>query len=122
MFFEPDIFNMFVFYKAAEQPASPKKSCAMCGWSMQNIDKTGKVGCSGCYETFGNELMPVILNIHGTARHTGKIPKSRIALISAKRKIEELNLKMQKVVAEQNFEEAAVIRDEINKIKGGVNS
>jgi len=121
---DSDIFNMLNFNKNLYQIAE-KKVCSMCGWSFTNIDKTGKVGCGGCYETFKNELTPTVMQIHGTAKHTGKIPKNRSAQISAKRKIEELNIKMKKVIAEQNFEEAAVIRDEINKInaemQGGAN-
>jgi len=125
MFFEPDIFNMFVFYKVSDQAqpqaSAEKKACGMCGRTFGDITKTGKAGCGECYHEFKQELTPVIIKIHGTADHTGKIPKNRYAQISAKRKIEELGRKMQKMVAEQNFEEAAVIRDEINKIKGGVN-
>jgi protein-arginine kinase activator protein McsA len=39
------------------------------------------------------------------------------ARLSAKRKIGELGAKLKKMIADQNFEEAAAIRDEINKIK-----
>ena len=132
MFFEPDIFNMLIFYKISNDPNDPndpqpqtaaeRKVCAMCGRSFADITKTGKAGCGECYETFKQELTPTVIRIHGTANHTGKIPKNKRVQISAKRKIEELNKRMKKVIEEQNFEEAAVIRDEINKIKGGVNS
>lgn len=118
MFFEPDIFNTFVFYKVNPQAYSvaEKKSCPMCGLSFADIAKSGKVGCGECYETFKNEFKPNVIRIHGTANHTGKIPKNRSLQISAKRKIEELNIRMKKMIEEQNFEEAAIIRDEINKI------
>lgn len=117
-----DIFNMFNFN--AVSPSLPfvteKQTCPMCGLSFSDITKSGKIGCGKCYETFKNELEPNVMRIHGTARHTGKIPKNRSLQISAKRKIEELNIRLKKTVAEQNFEEAAVIRDEINKINSEI--
>jgi len=130
MFFDPDIFNTFVFYKipVQSQPAAERKICPMCGCSFADITKTGKAGCGECYETFKQELTPTVIRIHGTANHTGKIPQNRSLQISAKRKIEELSKRIKKAIEEQNFEEAAVIRDEINKINnelketGGVNS
>ena len=37
---------------------------------------------------------------------------------SAEEKIAELNSQMQKAIEEQNFEQAAVLRDEIKSLKG----
>ena len=120
--FDSDIFSMLNFNKSS-QPLQvvEKTTCPMCGLSFSDITKTGKAGCGQCYETFKNELKPNVMRIHGTANHTGKIPKDRSLYINAKRKIEELNIKLNKAVDEQNFEEAVILRDEINKIKGGVN-
>ena len=116
---EPDAFNMFDFSKIppSAYSAAHKKTCPMCGLLFADITKSGKAGCGECYETFKNELIPNVTRIHGTAAHTGKVPKNRSAQISAKRKIEELGLKLKKMVDDQNFEEAALIRDEINKLK-----
>jgi len=120
---DSDIFNMFNFDKIAAPSASPvtkNNICPMCNSSFSDIIKSGKAGCGRCYATFRSELEPNVIRIHGTAKHTGKIPKSMNTQITAKRKIEELNIKLKKMIAEQNFEEAAVIRDEINKINSGI--
>ena len=116
--FESDIFNMLNFNKIAASPALVTKNsaCPMCKSTFSDIMQSGKAGCGKCYETFKSELEPNVIRIHGTAKHTGKIPKNMGAKISAKRKLEELNIKLKKMIADQNFEEAAVIRDEINKI------
>jgi len=123
--FKTDIFNMLNFNLNNNSPALPfvadKNTCPMCGLSFSDIVKSGKVGCGKCYETFKNELESNVLRIHGTAKHIGKIPKNRNLQISSKRKIEELNIKLKKMIADQNFEEAAVIRDEINKINKDMN-
>ena len=111
--FESDIFNMLNFN--FNKTALPN-TCPMCGSAFSDIIKSGKAGCGKCYETFKNEFEPNVIRLHGTAKHTGKIPKSMNNQITAKRKIEELNVKLKTMIADQNFEEAAVIRDEINKI------
>ena len=119
---ESDILNLLNFNKTSQPyPALKKAICPMCGSSFFDIVQSGKCGCGECYETFRNELEPNVMRIHGTAKHTGKIPKNQSGKINAKRKIEELNIKLKKMIAEQNFEQAAVIRDEINKISAGRN-
>ena len=122
--FDSDILNMFNLNKFSPSMSmiSGKNACPVCGSVFADITKSGKVGCGECYATFKNALEPNILRIHGTAKHTGKIPKNRSLKISAKRKIEELNMRLRKVIDEQNFEEAAIIRDEINKINREIQS
>ena len=118
--FDSDIFSMLNFNKTSPSALSftetERKICPVCGSSFTDITKSGKAGCGSCYETFKNELAPNVIRIHGTANHTGKIPKNRSAQISAKRKIEQLKVKLKKAIEAQNFEEAAVIRDDIAKV------
>ena len=117
--FKPDVFDAFNFGKfaAGAGPAQKNSKCPMCGLSFSDIAKSGKAGCGKCYAAFKSELEPSVMRIHGTARHTGKIPKNMSERLGVKRKIEELGRKLKKMVADQNFEEAALVRDEINKIK-----
>ena len=118
--FNSDIFNMLGFNKNSSQSVltetAKNDKCLMCGSTFFDITKSGKAGCGKCYDTFRGEFEPNVARIHGTAKHTGKIPENMSAKITAKRKIEELNIKLKKMIADQNFEEAAVIRDEIKKI------
>lgn len=117
--FGPQFFDAFNFGKlTAAAGLSPKTGkCPMCGFSFSDIAQSGKAGCGKCYAAFKSELEPSVTRIHGTAKHTGKIPKNMSSRLSAKRKIEDLAAKLKKTVADQNFEEAAKLRDEINKIK-----
>ena len=110
------ISNMFNLNKASPALQAVKDVCPLCGSTFAQIAQSGKVGCGECYTTFRNELEPNVMRIHGRAHHTGKIPKNLTLKISGRRKIEELSAKLKKMIEEQNFEEAAVIRDEINNI------
>lgn len=95
-----------------------KKRCPQCGSSFEEILSTGKIGCSECYEVFKAELLPTIEKIHGKAYHVGKQPncfapkeQSEVDLL------EELKAKLQKAINEQEFENAAMLRDEIKKLE-----
>lgn len=96
--------------------------CEKCGCLFDDIIKTGKVGCADCYEKFYSKLQPSIQRIHGKATHQGKIPEIHGVKVSTKEKtteekISDLQNEMQKAIEEQNFERAAIIRDEIKKLK-----
>ncbi len=97
--------------------AAPEKKCEMCGATLSSIKKTGNVGCRQCYETFREELMPLIHRIHGKTVHNGRIPAVNEEKIAVKNKIDELSQKLKEAIESENFEEAARLRDELKNIR-----
>lgn len=100
--------------------------CRKCGSSWNDIVRAGKVGCADCYRTFYDRLQPTLQRIHGRIRHTGKASGSAgtYAPVQEKtpqelreEKIEALRKKMNDAVAEQDFEQAAKLRDEIRALE-----
>lgn len=108
-------------------PAEKKeRRCEHCGASFSEIAKTGKLGCEHCYETFRSQLMPVIQKIHGAAHHTGKRPGSSALRVLPEEKqltevkknpLDEKKEELQKAIEAQEFERAAVLRDEIKEME-----
>lgn len=105
----------------------PQKTlrCDFCGSSFEDIVESGKVGCASCYRVFHNRLIPSIQRIHGNAVHQGKRPGSAAMILRPRTEIRpvetELEIKqkeMERAIKEQNFEYAAVLRDEIKLLKG----
>ena len=99
-------------------------ACEFCGATFEDIAKTGMVGCAHCYKTFYDRLIPSIQRIHGNAVHQGKKPGSGAIVLRPKTDIRpvesELEIKqkeMEKAIQEQNFEYAALLRDEIKMLK-----
>lgn len=45
-----------------------------CGTSFEEIRESGYVGCLKCYQTFAEQLQPIIFAIHGHNFHRGKLP------------------------------------------------
>ena len=100
--------------------------CKKCGATFAEIAKTGNLGCEECYTTFRRQLLPLIQRIHGTAHHKGKRPGSSALCISDTNRqmlavqestLEEKKRQLQRAIEAQEFEQAAVLRDEIKEME-----
>lgn len=72
-----------------------------------------RLGCSECYKNFEDILMPIISGMQRGDQHIGKVPESFYLEVQTNK----LQERMEKAVADQNFEEAAQIRDNIRQLK-----
>ncbi len=90
-----------------------KKVCNLCGLSFNDIKKLGKVGCPECYNTFSDELSVIIRQIHGCAKHCGTAQNHQ-----AESEINTLQKKLNEAISNEEYEEAATIRDKIKELKG----
>ena len=93
------------------------KTCPGCGTTLEEIQRTGLVGCAKCYETFAPQLSGTIERIHGASAHVGKIPATSRSAVQLEGRISELKTRMAKAVADQNFEQAAALRDQIRDLE-----
>jgi protein arginine kinase activator len=92
--------------------------CQKCGMTYRQFAKSGRFGCSNCYETFNNKLNPILKRIHsGNTTHAGKIPKRIGNDLHEKRHIEQLRQQLQQHISSEEFEEAAKTRDEIRLLE-----
>lgn len=107
-----DIINSFFGGNAA----MPSAKCGGCGMTLGNFSQTGKLGCSDCYVSFSEQLKEPLMRIHGNTRHEGKIPKRAGDGVD---KITKLKKELEGAIAAEDFEGAAVLRDEIRKLEGG---
>lgn len=111
---------------AAMNTLAGVERCKTCGASFNDIVKSGRIGCSDCYEKFSDKLEPSIKKIHGKAKHIGKFvtyeeavnPPAEDKKINA---LDSLKQQLDKAVREQRFEDAAVLRDKINEMTEGGN-
>lgn len=94
--------------------------CPTCGLSYYDFKKSGKFGCKDCYKAFEDKLEPLLRGLHGHNVHRGKIPKSSGQRIFLKREEENLRRSLQKAIDQEEFEEAALLRDKIREIRDKV--
>lgn len=105
--------------------------CSKCGMDFDEFASIGKFGCDNCYKVFSNKIDRILRGVHGTDTHVGrKFLKRNEENISNETntetkqdstaiKIEELKNKLKQLIKEENYEEAAKVRDEIKKWEGG---
>ncbi len=96
--------------------------CEECGTSLNDFKKLGYLGCSSCYKAFGDALENSILEFHGSNKHTGKTPTKLSREARLRLKIAELERNLRKRIAEEEYEAAAAVRDEIRQIESILNS
>jgi protein arginine kinase activator len=92
--------------------------CERCSMTFPQFVKVGRFGCAHCYETFKEQLKPVLKRLHsGNWTHNGKIPKRIGGGIHLRKQIEELKDQLKVVISNEEFEKAAEIRDEIRSLE-----
>ena len=92
--------------------------CPNCGMSYRDFMHTGKIGCSVCYSTFGKRLEPLLRRIHGSSIHNGKIPQRSGGELNARHELIVLRQKLNVHVANEEYEKAAQLRDQIRELEG----
>ena len=97
----------------AQKQKSPDITCPRCGETYAQFQKSGMLGCAECYQAFRKELTPLITRVQGRAQHAGRRPPVSEEEQARETKMEELRSRMEAAVAEENFEEAARLRDEL---------
>lgn len=100
---------------ALEHPS--EKACSKCGMTFSQITQAGKLGCSACYETFETQLEPLLRRIHGGGQNVGKVPLRRGAAIKSRLELRTLKEKLQTLIQQEAFEEAAIVRDQIRQLE-----
>jgi protein arginine kinase activator len=93
--------------------AVKESSCDNCGMAYSEFKKTGLLGCSKCYEAFSSTIKPVVKRVQGDVEHLGKIPTKAGKEIIEKKRLLKLKEELQNAILAEEYERAAVIRDEI---------
>src|SRR4051812_45211401 len=91
--------------------------CPNGGFTQADFKKAGRLGCSECYNVFSEGLESLLKTMHKGTRHVGKRPHSLQTEAEVANKLKGLQKQLEKAIADENFEGAAQIRDEIKQAK-----
>ena len=91
--------------------------CPNCGFTQADFKKAGRLGCSECYVKFNEGLESLLKTMHKGTRHQGKVPQAFQHSRDLADRLKALQKKLDKAVAEEDFEQAAQTRDEIKVTK-----
>jgi protein arginine kinase activator len=117
------------------QPAA-EAVCGACGFTASQLKKIGRMGCPECYSAFRDGLDHLLRAMHKGTRHIGKTPSQWKAahlvpsLVSrqearpaqapaapAKATLQQLRQQLEQAVKEERYEDAAVIKKEIDRLQ-----
>ena len=91
--------------------------CPVCGFSQNDLKKTGRLGCSACYDAFAEGLSGMLKNMHRGIVHTGKVPAKLAVARRRKHELAELEASLASAITREHFEEAATLRDKIRRLE-----
>ncbi len=97
--------------------AGTELRCPHCGFTQVDFKKAGRLGCAECYTTFAEGLEGLLKTMHKATRHSGKVPQALRLSKDFKEKIKALQKKLDKAVVDEDFEQAAQVRDEMKQVK-----
>lgn len=106
------IFSQENVTESLDQPACPN-----CGMTFEDFRSSGKIGCSVCYNIFGEQFEPLLRRIHGTNTHTGKIPRRVGGQVELRMRIRGLRQDLDGCVKREDYEAAATVRDKIRLLE-----
>jgi protein arginine kinase activator len=103
-----------------ESEAQAGLVCDVCGYQYEQLQQKGRLGCPACYATFQPKLLSLLRRYHGDTRHVGRVPRSRGPRAALRREIARFKLQLDQAVQQEDYEEAARLRDEIRAAKGQI--
>lgn len=131
---DPTGFQLADFILGASSSAKPRRetreeeslACPACGFTRAHLKKIGRLGCPECYHTFAQDLDNMLKAMHKGTRHVGKVPGKSSAgapakPVNVKRRLGELKDEIDRAVAEERYEDAARLRDEMRELEAGKN-
>jgi protein arginine kinase activator len=102
-----------------EENQANVKKCPDCGNTFANFHKVKRLGCGQCYDTFKDELDPILENFHGALQHIGKCPPSNMSskIVSFNKQIEQLEKDLKRAIKKEAYEKAGEINKQLKPLK-----
>ncbi|HEY3363770.1 MAG TPA: UvrB/UvrC motif-containing protein [Symbiobacteriaceae bacterium] len=105
---------------AQVMPPQVEPQCKNCGMTYSQFANSGRLGCAQCYDYLDAQMVPLIKRIQGTTVHTGKAPKRTGGLARKRQDLEGLKRQLQAAIRNENYEEAARVRDAIKNMESQI--
>jgi protein arginine kinase activator len=110
------------FLQAVQQQShlAPSESlrCAYCSMTLKEFQRTGRLGCAHCYQTFEANLRELLRRVHGNSRHVGRhYDAPREEVLDRTVMLVELRDRLRRAVESEQFELAADLRDRIRVLE-----
>ena len=103
-----------------DDPSPVQTSGTVCphdNYTQREFERTGRLGCAKCYETFQKLIIPLLKRMHKDIKHVGKVPKSQRNEVTLKNRLEHLKKELDSAIKSERYEDAATVRDKIEQVR-----
>lgn len=97
-----------------------KRTCPSCGSLLSRVAEEGKVGCTACYEAFGDQIESILEGLHRALRHKGKVAHLEDSRARLRADLQTKRGLLRSVLRAEQYEQAATLRDEIKSLETGL--
>ena len=94
-----------------------EKRCPVCGHTFSDFQKTGKLGCGECYNTFRAPVERTLRQIHANPVHVGKVPSRSAGTLKRERLYADLKKQLAEAVQNEDYEKAAKLHKQIKEME-----
>ncbi len=91
--------------------------CEHCSKTLNEFLKDKEVGCPSCYAKFSANVLFYMKSTMKARRHLGKKPNQDMEIVVKNQKRFELEKKLVNLISNEDYENAAIIRDYISILK-----
>lgn len=91
--------------------------CPECGFSLQDLERTKRLGCPACYTTFEAPITQLLQAVQRGSTHVGKFSKRYENKELLENRMNHLKNRLNAAVKDEQYENAAEIRDEIRRLQ-----
>lgn len=114
--------NKASIQKVVSKVVRAQRACPVCDTRLQSILDTRLLGCADCYEHFADELPALLIRIHDAQTHRGKVAHVSDARTQLRSELQGKRTLLRSMLKAENYEEAAMLRDEIQGLEAGLNA
>ena len=90
--------------------------CPQCGTLYSTVQKTGRMGCAACYRAFSPLTERILQKLNGAEKQQTEAQMTESPVNDQEMRIRALKGELAQAVSMENYERAAVLRDEINAL------
>lgn len=121
----PSVFALFkeLMEKTSTVSRTRDRQCPQCGMTFGEFKTKGRFGCSHDFEVFLSRVIPLLERIHGGSEHVGESDAAAAATTVPKAsdttatELKRLRKDLLRVIKNEEYEEAARIRDRIQVLE-----
>ncbi|CAN5722678.1 UvrB/UvrC motif-containing protein [soil metagenome] len=104
--------------KSVGDEVSAAGECPSCGLTPAQLKQLGRLGCAQCYAHYEQHLRGLLRRLHGATHHAGKVPATPDGTeMDRTARAQSLRRSLQRAVDEEDFENAAILRDQIRRLE-----